>query len=272
MGNEENLAATKGRERGKPFVTTTHPHFVHSHIVSPRENHGILKVNYTVLSWFHSLMTCIPDHPIGVMLDADPNTQLGPHKVGNGNISVGDKQLQTIGFMSTGDDPSYHAFIASTPDKTASSTSLNPGNDPNANGSGDNRLGHALTKFGNKPNVCVLVPTNFESESGRNGPSTTVFYLNNKGAFLVRVGSIGREAAIELCRQQGVPFAGDVDGGAKIIKPYNHSAVLRGEEGMATAYSLIIEMTKIKDTFPLTANLMRELNALLYQWEPVTSY
>lgn len=216
----DKMAVFKGRE-DRPFVTTSHPNFADCLL----ETVGISDTFPPELKRrvFNLLSNGSEESPIGLLLPAQTD-KIHPRLLGNKIISIDGEAQMTVGVMvSAKNEEDYRCVVEHIPGHTMVGTSANYSGDKQANGSGHHAYLGVMQDFGIHSEICVFIS---QKPKMRKGPSTTQVYISENGdAHFVRIGSIERAEMTLLLQSNGFQVAGDIDGGARAIAPYDYSEI-----------------------------------------------
>lgn len=243
------------KDRGpKPFTLTTAVGNVGQVLANPRiiglpEAHS-----YKQADAINKILTCTGGRSIGVLYAADPNTELPQRMYGQNLVSIeGQKIPKSVSIMTPGNDPNYEAVLNNLPtqDLVIAGSSNNRSGSTRDGGSGNHRLAGVVEDFGHDSRVAIHVPS-YPSEAGRNGPSSTTYFVGNEGqVYLMRAGDSTPEEAVKYIDNLGLDYAGTVDN-PKVIKPFDYEGItIAGvpapEAVMAVGYSHLQEITSGHD-------------------------
>jgi len=215
----ERMAQTKNRG-DKPFVRTSSPARSESMLETGGISSQVTTKALEIAN--HILSRGSKEHPVGVMLPADPESEM-PSRLLGSKIIEG-MRMPTVGFMTSGEDENFSGIIEHFPEDlfTLSGTSANLSGDSRARGSGHHKIGGIIRDFSQFDKICIHIPPK-ENET-RSGPSTTVVYLSPEGekAYLVRTGSLSREQMSSVLEGAGIHQL-DISNDHRKIDPFHYS-------------------------------------------------
>ncbi len=209
----------KGREKGKPFVVTTHPAYIEN-ILNHKGISDTLS-SKDKLRLYDFLTHGSSEHSVGVLVPAN-SKKLHPNL--KGSIVENGTIVPTLGIMMSGPDSEYYRCISGLEKHSfrLAGTSMNKSKDKKSRGSAHHLLSGVIRQFGHEKDLCIYIPRYFVEH---HGVSTTIVYINPAYsiAILVRIGSISYNQTVLLLKKSGIKNIIHPTLGVKHIRPYYYS-------------------------------------------------